>query len=543
MIKNIKWLLLVSVTLIACSEDDVAVTYETADGMMPTKGTADFSKYVALGDSYAAGFSDGALFIEAQKGSYPNILAQQFALVGGGGTFKTLVSTPPPPTIFTNPLMADNIGGFLAGGVQSAAFGKRLYYGRPSDSDFDGPLQVDGVSGTDISAKLTGSFGNLGVPGAKCIHLVTPGYGSAAGNPYFARFASSSNTTVLADALSQNPTFFSLWIGGNDVLGYALAGGDSSLNPLTPSAGPIGVGFDASYNSIITSLAANGRKGVTGNLPYVTTLPQFTFIQPSFIPTYNYFIDGDEKRTTRVTSAADFATINTINGIFGFLDQVLTAYGQGNRINVLSSAAGATNPVIIVDETLTDYRAEITAAATASGNTQLVALASYLGVTFGKVRQTTTGDLIPLTTSTVIGTAATIPNGVPATFGAYGITYPLEDRHVLIPSEILEIRNRTDAYNITIEAAAKANNIAFVDLKAMMIQLSTTGITANNYTMNATFVTGGTFSLDGFHPTPRGYALFANKFIEAINKTYGSNLKAVNLGNYRILFPRNSANF
>ena len=61
--------------------------------------------------------------------------------------------------------------------------------------------------------------------------------------------------------------------------------------------------------------------------------------------------------------------------------------------------------------------------------------------------------------------------------------------------------------------------------------------------MNTTFVSGGTFSLDGFHPTPRGYALFANKFIEAINIKYGSNLNGVNLGNYRILFPRDAANF
>jgi hypothetical protein len=30
--------------------------------------------------------------------------------------------------------------------------------------------------------------------------------------------------------------------------------------------------------------------------------------------------------------------------------------------------------------------------------------------------------------------------------------------------------------------------------------------------------------------------MIANKFTQAINATYGSNLKAVDLGNYRILF-------
>jgi hypothetical protein len=36
--------------------------------------------------------------------------------------------------------------------------------------------------------------------------------------------------------LAQAPTFFSLWIGNNDVLGYATTGGDGSS--ITPSAGP-----------------------------------------------------------------------------------------------------------------------------------------------------------------------------------------------------------------------------------------------------------------------------------------------------------------
>jgi hypothetical protein len=44
-------------------------------------------------------------------------------------------------------------------------------------------------------------------------------------------------------------------------------------------------------------------------------------------------------------------------------------------------------------------------------------------------------------------------------------------------------------------------------------------------------------STDGVHPF-QGYAMIANKFTQAINATYGSNLKAVDLGNYRILFPK-----
>lgn len=78
----------------------------------------------------------------------------------------------------------------------------------------------------------------MGVPGAKSYHLLANGYGSVAGlqtnppssNPYFVRFASSDTTSVIADALAQDPTFFTLWIGNNDVLSYATSGGVGNID-------------------------------------------------------------------------------------------------------------------------------------------------------------------------------------------------------------------------------------------------------------------------------------------------------------------------
>jgi hypothetical protein len=40
--------------------------------------------------------------------------------------------------------------------------------------------------------------------------MVVPGLANGTANPYFVRFASSSTTTVLADAMKINPTFFLL---------------------------------------------------------------------------------------------------------------------------------------------------------------------------------------------------------------------------------------------------------------------------------------------------------------------------------------------
>lgn len=523
MIKNFKWLLLVAATFIACNNDDeVTKDPNSTDGTPLTSGTADFSKYVALGNSLTAGFSDGALFIDGQKGSYTNILAQQFAQVGGGE--------------FKIPYMADNIGGLLFGGAPNPSFGPRLFF------DGCGPVTVSGSSTTETFAPNTGGlYNNMGVPGARSFHLIFNGYGNPAGlgvvpataNPYFVRIASSPNKSVLEDAMAQSPTFFSLWIGNNDVLGYALAGGDSALDAITPSTT-----FDFAYSTLVNTLTSNGAKGVVANIPYVTSIPQFTTIPINPVNPNSYFKDADESNcsTTYPVSAGDVATINAINtSLMSALSAILP-----DRFSLLSTTSN--NPLIIQDESLEDKSATIVFAATNSGNPTLVALANYLGATYGKARQSKTGDLIPLTTRAVIGTQNTnLPLSIlQAGLGAYGITFPLQDRHVLVPSEITELKTATDAFNVTIKAAADAKGLAFVDANKILSDVaSPLGLTSNGFTMRSTYVSGGAFSLDGIHPSPRGYALIANEFLNAINEKFGSNFKGVNLGNYRIQFPPN----
>jgi len=476
MIKNIKWLLLVSLTFVACnSDDDVVADPNSTDGTPLTAGTADFSKYVALGDSFAAGFSDNALFAAGQKNSYPNILASQFALVGGGD--------------FVIPFMNDNIGGFAMGGAQIPSFGPRLYLATGNV-----PTPVAGPSTTEISTHLTGPFNNYGIPGAKAIHLDFAGYGSAAGNPYFARMASSATATVVDDAVANNPTFFSLWIGGNDVLGYATSGGVAT-SPITPPAT-----FDTAYNGLINKLTAGGRKGVIANLPYVNTLPYFTTVPYNPVPL---------NATAAAQLNAGYATYN--NGLlFAQANGLLTAAEVAQR--TITFSASATNRVVIVDEYLTNLTA--------------LGIPSY--------RQATNEDLIVLSARAFIGTTV---GGNPAQIN--GVSVPLADNWVLSKKEIEEVKIATDAYNVTIQNAATAKGLAMVDTKTILSQLNTPlGIVQNGYTMTATYVTGSSFSLDGVHPSPRGYALIANKFMEAINATYGSNFKGVNLGQFQVLYPQ-----
>jgi lysophospholipase L1-like esterase len=515
MIKNFKWLLLVSLTFVACnSDDDAAIDPNSSDGLPLTAGSADFSKYVALGNSLTAGYSDSALFIAGQEGSYANLLSQQFALVGGGE--------------FKIPYMNDNVGGLLLGGTQIQ--GPRLYF------NGSGPAPAPGATTTEITTTLTGPFNNMGVPGAKSFHLLASGYGNVAGvmtgqaNPYFVRFATSPTASIIADAVAQNPTFFSLWIGNNDVLAYATSGGTGvnqagNLDPTTYGGNDITDPnvFASVYSTLITQLTASGAKGVVANIPYVTSVPYFTTVPTNPIP------------------GLPPASAAQLNQLFGGINLALAGAGLPPRFQTLASDDGNSatveaNPLLINDESLPNISAQITAALTpVLGG----ATAAYVGGLYGQARHASNAaasrDYILLTARTIIGTTQA---GAPPPFNTVGVSYPMQDNTTLTATETAEVKTATDAFNTTISTLASTNGLAFVDANATLAQVATaSGLTVNGYRMTSTYVTGNSFSLDGVHPSPKGYALIANKFLEAINTTYGSNFKGVNLGQYQILFP------
>lgn len=492
MIKNFKWLLLLSLSIAACSSDD---DEGPASEEPITAGSADFSRYVALGNSLTAGYSDGALFKRGQENAYPNILAQQFALAGGGS--------------FSTPFVGDdNIGGLLLGGTEiqsSRLIVTGFTNGAPSISNFPAtPL-------TEVTNHLTGSFGNMGAPGAKSFHLIAPGYGNPAGvatgqaNPYYARFASSPTSTILGDAMAQNPTFFSLWIGNMDVLAYATSGGTGANqlgNPDPTTYGPNDITdpavFQTVYSGLLDGLTSGGAKGVVANIPYVTTIPYFRTVpyNPVPLPAAN---------ATQLN--AGFAPYNA--GLQAALTNGLISPDEAAKRTIIFHA-GADNAVVIVDSYLTNLAA--------------LGLPSY--------RQATAEDLIVLPASAFIGTTV---GGNPLFVN--GLSVPLADSWVLSKDEVQEVKTATDAFNASIASLADAKGLAFLDTNALMTQLYNGGIRIGNYHMSASFFVGGAFSLDGVHPSARAYAYIANEFLAAINAKYGSNFKGVKPEDYQIQYP------
>ncbi|MFS4415897.1 SGNH/GDSL hydrolase family protein [Maribacter sp. 2307ULW6-5] len=524
--KRFKYIALAAVPFFfaACNDpEDVDLNPIMEAAPLPelSAGSADFSNYVAVGNSLTAGFTDGSLFRASQNFSLPNLLSQKFALAGGGS--------------FAQPLTSDNFGGLALNGTRIQD--PRLVFGGA------GPVGLETVIGevtvgTDIVLNNpTGPFNNMGVPGAKSFHLLAPGYGNVGNvalglaNPFFVRMTGSTpDASVIELALAQQPSFFSLWIGNNDVLGYATTGGDGT-NPITPVSGAPGVGFDGTYGALVALLTEGGRQGVVANIPDVTSIPHFTTVP------HNPLDPTDE---------AFGPQIPTLNGIFGQLNQVFAFLQVPERAIEFSTTEAS--EVIIRDETLPDLAAQITGVLLASPTfpafvqsfglpAQAAPLvAGLLGTTYGQAREATEDDLFVLTSASVIGTpnmdvvaglvAQGLPQALAGQFAVEGITLPLEDKWVLLPSEQEEIATATAAFNQIIASVASSAGLAFVDANALLNQLAAGGITSGDYTLTANLVTGGGFSLDGIHPTARGYALIANEFMKAIDATYGSNFEA-----------------
>ena len=232
-----------------------------------------------------------------------------------------------------------------------------------------------------------------------------------------------------------------------------------------------------------------------------------------------------------------------LNAKFAPLNQAFDYLGVPERKMVFSETAASA--VVIHDETLPNISTQLTQVLIGGGLD--VPTATILGMQFGQSRQATRTDLLVLPASSVIATlnqqyfAQLVAMGVPQAdagqLAVNGITYPLRDKWVLLPSERAEIDAATIAFNAIIKQAADEKGLAFVDANQLLKQLAQNGLRFGNYHLSSQFVTGGAFSLDGVHLSARANAYVANKFMEAINATYGSTLRMYGPENYPSQYP------
>ncbi len=217
----------------------LALTLPVAASAVET-GSADFTRYVAIGDSLTAGFMSGGLYQSAQRNSYPILIFRQATDLTTG---------------FEQPIVRDP--------------------GIPAGSELRSlsPLIIGPRAGSGVPLNLTLNrpYSNLAVPGADVRDAVA----TVTDNGGLHDLILRGLGTQLQQAVAQRPTFTTIWIGNNDVLGAALSGRVIEGVTITPVAQ-----FEADLKTLVAAIGSTGSKMAIGNvpdvagIPYVITIPR-----------------------------------------------------------------------------------------------------------------------------------------------------------------------------------------------------------------------------------------------------------------------------
>ncbi|MFB6248571.1 MAG: SGNH/GDSL hydrolase family protein [Salinibacter sp.] len=192
-----------------------------------------FESYVALGNSITAGFQSGGIDSTTQAQSYAAILADSMNTPFGIPALRAPGCPPPLTQFFPTPQRPDNTTAATCG-LREAA---------------------------------TQRVNNVAVPGATVLDALSNTRPGSSPNA-LTQFILGGRTQVEA-ALDANPTFATLWIGNNDVLGPALAGTDNATSF---------VSFASDYTALLDQLTSSSsfEGGVLIGVVNVTFVPFFS---------------------------------------------------------------------------------------------------------------------------------------------------------------------------------------------------------------------------------------------------------------------------
>jgi hypothetical protein len=320
-------LVLITILVASCEQNSPIATSGTA-------GSIDLSSYVSIGNSLTAGYQSGALYQSSQKYSYPSLIAAQMAKVSPGAQF-------------TQPLLNDpGVGGRMR--ISKIAV--------PPSITIDPSLDPNNPA-TYVDPTLPAiGYHNLGIPGAAVVDprnlqndvldtlnsfAKSYGFGLAAANPFYhlvrrnpANGQPGNPGSVYQQAKLLKPTIMTVWLGNNDILGYATKGADPGYATYTDPAK-----FSTVYHAMIDSLKTIGAKLVLATIPDVTSIP-FCSTLPYFMP--------DPSDITKPFSGTPIPLLAVKSGgVVGYLgphDMVLLtaadSLGVGYGLPAFASASG-----------------------------------------------------------------------------------------------------------------------------------------------------------------------------------------------------------
>ncbi len=475
--KLIKSLIAISImallVLSGCTLEEPAVK-SSADVQLNDATTQLFARYVSLGNSLTAGYQSGALTEKFQKQSFVKQIANQ---AGVGENFVQPLIAYPGLGSYTS------VGAGIMELQGFDATGNPVINPVPYAATSFNPAMP--YTSTDIM-NYAAPYNNLGIPGIVLADLdsaitATDSYSHSGLVDPILRNPAFGNTNPIQQALMLQPTFVSVWIGNNDVLGYATSGG---TNPTAPTDATV---FQMLYTNMLNKVTSSGQgaKAVVANIPDVTSVPFFTTIGPkiaaSLLANSIPYPVAYEKSTDNLATGGATGQATT--------DDLLAG-------NVLITLVASPYAGLIGQPTGAWYR--------------------YVAGKAG----------IPV--SALLATMPAVD-----TTQAFGLhpQNPIPNALVLDPDEIAIAQQATSDFNTAIAAVAGQFDAPVVDINAFMKDLAD-GYKVSGLDFDASYLTGGTFSLDGVHPNNIGYALIANQFIDAINGKYNTNIPHVDVMKY-----------
>lgn len=579
-----------------------------------SSGGADFSNYIAVGNSLTAGYADGGLYADGQMHSFPSMIARQMNEI--------------TPSEFKQPDIPGNGSGYL--------------YLASLDLSSNPPDVGVGINLPDAGwlTQLTGTFNNLGVPGIRVKDVTVNGYGAQNANQFLYRMlgGKDTNTSYLQLVSQSNPTFFTCWIGNNDVLGYATSGGAFGVGGL-PVTGQNGLTnpdteFKPSYDALIAALTANGAKGILLTIPSVTKIPYFTTVpwngavltaSDAALANAFYSAGIDTAVESRVQESVISLTVTQQAVSANVVPQVAQgavyqqAYAQAYAAAIGQGATEAEADAIATQQAQDFVASPDGQAAVQQLTTQLnTELQNHLlgnhanhasleplyavidnelatnaalqaGIEQGiedltlayenemlppeqqaaleaAIEQNTQQQITQLKAAGIYPVFSEGPNGfviyveqnesnplgirqmvagefmllsalLDGKLEGLAALEPKENQYVLTLDEIQNITQYTTAYNNIIRSYASSGNISIVESDVFLDQINA-GIYQDGVSLTGDFITGGAFSMDAVHLTPRGYAFTANAIINQINSSFNARLSPVNISNYRaVILP------
>ena len=108
---------------------------------------------------------------------------------------------------------------------------------------------------------------------------------------------------------------------------------------------------------------------------------------------------------------------------------------------------------------------------------------------------------------------------------------PQPSQYILTIDELDSIRSFTQEYNDIIRGYESAA-VGVIDMNELLETLND-GVFMDGTEVDGTYIQGGLFSLDGVHLTPRGYAIVANAYIDAINGKFNASIPPANISVFR----------